>query len=340
MEVKNSNSDEMTVDVEGSKNAVEHKKPMNAQVWKLLCLAGVLIYGTYSILVHLEEKNGKLAFSSASLVLVAEFCKLVMSLGMLYAQLRKAETKFEWPGLKVSLPFAIPAILYAFNNNISVLMQVEMDPATYQVLGNMKILSTAFLYRLIIKKPIAPLQWVALVMLMMAGASNSYGGIHQKIQDKSIASANYVHITGKGLIMISLYCFVSGLSGVYTELILKNRYEMSIHLQNSLLYVYGIIINGGSFIVGAMNSTEKNAWNLFHGYTFITFLLVLNLSSVGLIMAAIMKHGNNITRMFIVSTAMVITTALSMVVFGLVLNIYFCISFILVVGALYLYHKT
>lgn len=248
----------MAVDVEGSKNLADPQKPMNAQLWKLLCITGVLIYGTYTVLVHLEEKDGKLSFSSSSLVLVAEVCKLVMSLCMFYPQLKQTEGKFEWPTLRMSLPFAVPAVLYAFNNNISVLMQVEMDPATYQVLGNMKILSTAFLYRLIIKKPISPLQWVALIMLMVAGASNSYGGIHQKVHEKNIASATYVHITGKGLIMISLYCFISGLSGVYTELILKNRYEMSIHLQNSLLYIYGIIINGGSFIIGAMNSKEPS----------------------------------------------------------------------------------
>lgn len=35
-----------------------------------------------------------------------------------------------------------------------------------------------------------------------------------------------MHISWQGLAMISLYCFISGLSGVYTEYIVKRKYEV------------------------------------------------------------------------------------------------------------------
>lgn len=49
-------------------------------------------------------------------------------------------------------PFSVPAIFYTITNNLGIVIQMEMDPATYQVLGNFKILSTAILFRIIIKK--------------------------------------------------------------------------------------------------------------------------------------------------------------------------------------------
>ena len=52
----------------------------------------------------------------------------------------------------VVLPFTVPAILYTVTNNLGIMVQMEMDPATYQVLGNFKILSTAILFRLIIRR--------------------------------------------------------------------------------------------------------------------------------------------------------------------------------------------
>ena len=56
-------------------------------------------------------------------------------------------------------------------------------------------------------------------------------------------------------------------------------------------------------------------------------------------MSAIFKHGNNITRLFLISCAMLVTTVLSMLIFNLQLNVYFCAAFVLVVFALGLYYK-
>ena len=64
----------------------------------------------------------------------------------------------------------------------------------------------------------------------------SYGGLHAK---PGTLSAGTIHITVKGLIMISTYCLISGLSGVYTEYILKKRYEVRMLSHYILLLVPG-----------------------------------------------------------------------------------------------------
>ncbi|CAH1797910.1 unnamed protein product [Owenia fusiformis] len=314
----------------------EPKNPFSPLAWKSLLGLGVFIYASYTILVHLCEVDGKLPFSTASMVLSIEVLKITISITALLPEIK--ENGFPRPTLSYVMLFAVPAILYALNNNISAHMQLQMDPATYQVLGNLKILSTAFLYRLIIKRPITGVQWVSLGLLATAGICNSYGGFQAKADEKS---AGEIHITMKGLIMISIYCFISGLAGVYTEYILKRHYQTSIHLQNTLLYTFGIVLNGSAFVIQALTSGDKDAgFNPFHGYTIYTVLLIMSQAFCGLLMSAIFKHGNNITRLFIISCAMLVTTVLSIVIFGLKLNLFFCASFGLVISALVLYHRT
>lgn len=140
----------------------------------------VLAYGSYSVLVHLCEKDGVVAFSSTTMNFVLEFAKLLFScFALLYSSstytnncLNKTQI-ITW--FRQSLPYSIPGILYFINNNLAVHMQVQMDPASYQILSNFKILTTAVLYRIIIKHKLTKKQWFALSLLFCGGLAYSLG---------------------------------------------------------------------------------------------------------------------------------------------------------------------
>jgi len=51
----------------------------------------------------------------------------------------------------------------------------------------------------------------------------SYGGLMSKPGEMS---ASVIHITVQGIGMILIYSFLSGLAGVYSEYILKGKYEV------------------------------------------------------------------------------------------------------------------
>ena len=82
--------------------------------------------------MHLCEVNGKMPFSSSSVVLVTEMVKGGMSMSMYFPKFRERGSA-DLPKLYAALPFAIPALFYAINNNLAVYIQLQMDPATYQV---------------------------------------------------------------------------------------------------------------------------------------------------------------------------------------------------------------
>ena len=140
----------------------------------------VIAYGSYSVLVHLCESDGAVAFSSITMNFILELVKLLFSFAALFyfptdnLTTRQCKVKIiSW--LRQSLPYSIPGILYFINNNLAVHMQVQMDPASYQILSNFKILTTAILYRIIIKHKLSRQQWSALLFLFFGGLAYSFG---------------------------------------------------------------------------------------------------------------------------------------------------------------------
>jgi hypothetical protein len=61
------------------------------------------------------------------------------------------------------------ALLYFVSNNLNFLIIRELDPVAFQILNNLKILTTAVLYRIMMKVELSPLQWRMLIVL--TGAS-------------------------------------------------------------------------------------------------------------------------------------------------------------------------
>lgn len=303
-------------------------------LWTFMLVFETIIYGSYSILVNLGKENGILPFKSGSVVLLIELTKLMTSCMLFIPEFVGAGYKIPRIPWVALTSFSVPAVLYTFNNNIAIHMQLQMDPTTFQVLNNLKIATTALLYKLIIKRNISRPQWIALVLLTFAGVCDSYGGfVEQKLEHHTYQ----IFITVTGILMMLTYCSVSGLAAVYTEYLLKRRRSASLPLQNILLYAYGTFLNGLTFIwqTGSLEGEDKG---FFQGFSIYTWLIVFTQASNGLIMSVVMKHGSNLTRLFIISGGMLTSTVLSMFVFGTVINMYFIIAAVLVITAIYLYH--
>jgi probable UDP-sugar transporter A4 len=153
---------------------------LNSIKFRAMIFFQILAYGSYSVLVHLCEKNGAITFSSTMMNFILEFCKLIFSFIALICSTPINTNVFpstiqfiSW--FRQSLPYSIPGILYFINNNLAVHMQVHMDPASYQILSNFKIFTTAILYRLIMKHKLTRQQWFALSLLFFGGLAYSLG---------------------------------------------------------------------------------------------------------------------------------------------------------------------
>lgn len=71
-------------------------------------------------------------------------------------------TIFEWEAGHAQLE---QALLYFVSNNLNFIIIRELDPVAFQILNNLKILTTALLYRFMMKVELSPLQWRMLLVL-------------------------------------------------------------------------------------------------------------------------------------------------------------------------------
>ena len=125
-----------------NKTVIVKKTPdglLQSMAFRAMICFQVLAYGSYSVLVHLCEVNGVIAFSLTMMNFILEFVKLLFSCcALLYSTpilsngyAMKLQTA-SW--FRQSLPYSILGILYFLNNNLAVHMQLHMDPASYQIL--------------------------------------------------------------------------------------------------------------------------------------------------------------------------------------------------------------
>uniref|UniRef100_A0A8D0HEK0 Solute carrier family 35 member A4 n=1 Tax=Sphenodon punctatus TaxID=8508 RepID=A0A8D0HEK0_SPHPU len=298
--------------------------PLQRVLWGLMLILSIAIYGSHAPLLTLCKVNGKIPFSASSVVVLIELTKLVFSLVLLLLWDRRLlGVSVSW---HYAAPFALSALLYAANNNLVVHMQHFMDPSTYQVLSNLKIGSTALLYSMVLHQRLTRHKWLALFLLTVAGVCYTYGGL----QNPS-ASDMQLHITPIGLLLISLYCLISGLSAVYTEVILKTQ-DLPLNLQNLFLYFFGVLLN---MIVHLFSSPEAG---FLDGFSFWVLAIVVSQALNGLIMSVVMKHSNNITRLFVISSSMLVNALLSVILFNLQLTAFFFLAVLLIGLAVHLYY--
>ncbi|CAF0781130.1 unnamed protein product [Brachionus calyciflorus] len=317
--------------------------------WSSLLIFQAVSYGSYTILVHLCEKNGRISFSATSMNLIIEFFKLMVSItGILMISKQKKFRLSSTLSFKKSILFSIPAFLYFINNNLAVYIQLFMDSTSYQILSNLKIFTTAILYYFIIGKVISKIKWFSISLLFISGILYSLANLKtsqsiEKNVGKLLLSKNFetksteIYITEIGLVMVCIYAFISGLSGVYNEYLLKINNSDSIFEQNFYLYSYGCMYNFIGFFLEKKISKDEN-FDFFTGFNLYTLLIIFTQVFNGFLMSLVMKYSSNITRLFVISSSLIVTTVLSVIIFSLKLNIYFYFCFSCIMFALFLYN--
>lgn len=294
-------------------------------LWGLMLVLSVVIYGSHAPLLTRCKVNGRIPFSSASIVVLVELTKLLLSLLFLLTCDRQLlRVAVSW---RQVAPFALSALLYAANNNLVVHMQLFMDPSTFQLLSNLKIVSTALLYSLFLRQRLGARRWLALLLLLAAGVSYSCGGL----RGPGSPAAMQLHVTGVGLLLLAVYCLISGLSAVYTEAILKAQ-ALPLSLQNLFLYCFGVLLNLMGY---GWSGAEGGFWEGFSSWALV---IVVSQALNGLIMSVVMKHSSNITRLFVISCSILVNALLSVTLFSLQLTPLFFVAVGCIGLAVHLYY--
>lgn len=215
--------------------------------------------------------------------------------------------------MRESLKVLIPASLYALQNNLAFYALTNLDPASYQVAYQLKILTTAMFSVLIVNKKIRRKQWAALFLLFV-GVS-----LVQLPQNSDTEKAqNDIHGNEEknrfmGLLAVIACCMSSGFSGVYFERLIKFNPNQSLWIRNFQLAIFCLLISVGAMFY--QDYTSIKALGIFQGYSFLTWMVVFLQAFGGLLVAAVVKHADNVLKGFATSISIILSTLLSFCLF-------------------------
>ncbi|KAI8617353.1 UDP-N-acetylglucosamine transporter-like protein [Chytriomyces sp. MP71] len=226
----------------------------------------------------------------------------------------------------------VPAALYVVQNNLQYLAVTNLDPATFQVSYQMKILTTAVFSVIMLNRSLTRLKWLSLVMLTFGIAlvqippttSTSSTGANERSGMQQLI----------GLSAVAVACVLSGLAGVWFEKVLKGS-KASLWLRNTQLSFFSLIpcLTGIIFLDGSKIAQD----GLFQGYTRWTFGAIACQAIGGLIVALVVKYADNILKGFATSISIILSAVASVFLFDFQISLSFCVGASIVLYATHLY---
>ncbi len=137
-----------------------------------------------------------------------------------------------------------------------------------------------------------------------------------------------------GLVAVVISCLSSGFAGVYFEKILKGS-SASVWVRNVQLGIFGTALgllglwwNDGAAIA------ERG---FLFGYTDMVWCVIFNQAFGGLLVAVVVKYADNILKGFATSFSIIVSTVMSIYLFGFHVDLLFTAGAGLVIGAVYMY---
>jgi probable UDP-sugar transporter A4 len=184
------------------------------------------------LLATTKNAEGKVPFSYAAVIFLMELVKLLACLVLMHFTRKPGAAFFTLGPSKVIL-YAVPALIYCFTNNVVPYALLYMDPISFNLLSNLRILTAAIIFRALIRTtPFTNYQWAAFVLLVISGTASTYESMVATADANAVWQEGHkAFVTVPGLILMLVFCSMSGLSGVYSEKILKDHRDTDLFVQ-------------------------------------------------------------------------------------------------------------
>ncbi|KAI9733155.1 MAG: hypothetical protein M1818_007273 [Claussenomyces sp. TS43310] len=198
------------------------------------------------------------------------------------------------------VPYAIPAVLYLTNNIIYFIVLPLTSPSLLQVCILAKLPTTAIMHNFMIRRQPNRWAWTSLSFLCVGLVIFNI----PRAGEPAAGTDNWLVAPVAGLVIAIL----SGLASIYGETLTKkgNFWE-----SQAYLYMWGVILALISFPLTASLSVPKSvqaeATNNSGGFAavMVAGVLVILTAGVGMIVAIILRRGDNLLKMVGTSASLI-----------------------------------
>ena len=252
------------------------------------------------------QSGGHAPFHSTSMVVYCESLKLGITAVLWAAFGTPKEDLANYSASRFL--FAIPSLLYVVQNNLSYYILTITDAPTYQLWANLKIITTGlFMYAFL---------GVRLSRSQILSLGTMFLGLTVNNVCKATVDESVVYILAASVL--------SGLSSVYTERLLKSA-DGNFLFDTLHIYIFSTLAALPTF----RHQSLQNP--------LVVIMLGLNVF-VGMTISWIMKHCDNLVKLFCVSMSLYISSFLSSMCCGFAITPAFVVSSLLVVLSMMHYH--
>ena len=197
--------------------------------------SGLAIAMRYTFVVTSSER-----YLPSTAVLVAEIMKLTISVIACFFLDAKMSTKTFLGLMHLDLvvhkgdwfKLCVPSMLYTLQNSLQYYSMSCLSAPVFQVMYQMKIITTAIFSVLMLAKRLTGQQWSSIVALAVGVAL---------VQLSQAGAADGKENSLMGLLSVVFGCCTSGFAGVYFEMVLKSS-NVSIWMRNIQLSMIGVFM--------------------------------------------------------------------------------------------------
>eukprot|EP00978_Attheya_sp_CCMP212_P049538 scaffold678220_cov130-Attheya_sp.AAC.1 len=298
---------------------------------------------------RMRKQEGVVPYLASTAVVTAECLKLLLNLSLEWLLAKEKSKRSIYSSCKYryreltrreSLKMVVPALLHVIQNNLLFVALSHLSVPVYQVSNQGKILATAVCSRLLMKKSISGMQYVSLAVLTLGVAMAQLSFIEKKTQNENDISSLEQRKLLLGLSAVFISCFTSGFAGVYFEQVLKSKSSknISVFMRNGQLASWSILISLVPVFTHDFDSVKQDGF--FQGYDSVAIGVIVWQAMTGLLDGLVMKHADTILKGFATSVAVVLATAMSLLIWNTHVNgLFVTEGAIMVILAIQMYSK-
>eukprot|EP01012_Entosiphon_sulcatum_P017225 TRINITY_DN22021_c0_g1_i1.p1 TRINITY_DN22021_c0_g1~~TRINITY_DN22021_c0_g1_i1.p1 ORF type:complete len:480 (-),score=72.74 TRINITY_DN22021_c0_g1_i1:20-1459(-) len=305
-----------------------------------------LVSSTVSV-TTLEASSKRLQPHASVLNLLAELLKLFFSVLFFFTvptRGPKLSDRTVLQALRHSLLYSVPAALYVVDNNLFFVVVGLIGPVKFHLFNNLKVVVTAILFRVFLKRRLHVNQWVALLVLFVGVIVTQQADILQKGQlaeGTTVAGLFSSPVVLFGFLLVLIMVTCSSFASIWAEYMYKRDDSENFYMQNIQLYFYGAALNAVAFLVRdywVLGGVQR--WGFFGGFTYLSPLIILGQAVCGFSIAHMLKVQDNITSVFCHAAALLLTVAAVVVFFGFRPSILFFCGSTTVIASMFLYKNS